>query len=159
MSTAALWTTPRRAPRSYVPHTTCTPSSRAASWIGSVTGPGTSLTTSQSSSGDVPVTKPVDAVSGRTTSSAPVAATQRRSQSAPLAQLAATVAGVSGAGEGAIWTAATVNARIGPSCGVGPASVRRPAGAPVYERAAVTSGPSHGRGEPAAYVQKACSIG
>src|SRR5919202_4460730 len=114
INTAALRTTPRRGPRSYVPQTTCTPSSRAASWIGSVTGPGTSLTTSQSSSGEVPVTKPVDAVSGRTTSSAAVAATQRRSQSAPLAQFAATVAAVSDAGDGAIWTAATVKGRIGP---------------------------------------------
>src|SRR5919202_2163259 len=112
MSTAALWTTPRVAPRSYVPHTTWTPRSRAACWIGSVTGPGTSLTTSHSSSGEVPVTNPVDAVSGSTTSSAPVAATQRRSHSAPFAQFAATVAGVSGAEDGAFWTAATVKARM-----------------------------------------------
>jgi hypothetical protein len=54
-----------------------------------------------------------------------VAATQRRTQSAPLAQLAATVPGESSAGDGAIWTAATVNGRIGTS-GIGcSASVRR----------------------------------
>src|SRR5919202_7133641 len=140
INTAALWTTPRRPPRSYVPHTTWTPSSRAASWIGSVTGPGTSLTTSQSSSGDVLVTNPVDAVSGRTTSSAAVAATQRRSQSAPLAQLAATVAGERGAGDGAIWTAATVNGRIETSRNDFPPAYVRLRTAPTVVTAAMVLG-------------------
>src|SRR4051812_28630399 len=105
ISTEELNTTPRSGPRSYVPQTRWTPSERAASCSGSVTGPGTALTTSHSSSGPSPVTNPVDAVSGSTTSSAPVASTQRRVQSAPAAPLAATIAGVTGPGSGAIWTA------------------------------------------------------
>src|SRR5205823_8345219 len=47
-----------------------------------------------------------------TTSSAPVASTHLRSHCAPLTQFAATLAGVSGPGTGAIWTAATVNTRM-----------------------------------------------
>jgi hypothetical protein len=54
----------------------------------------------------------VDADSGSTTSSAPAVSAQRRSHSAPLAQLAAIESAVSGPGIGAIWTAAAVKARM-----------------------------------------------
>ena len=56
--------------------------------------------------------KPVVADSGSTTSSAPVASTQRVSQSTHRSMFALTLSGLSGPGTGAIWTAAAVNARM-----------------------------------------------
>src|SRR4029079_17919632 len=55
--------------------------------------------------------KPVVAVSGRTTSSAPVASTQRVNQSTHFSRLARTPPGLSGPFTGAIWMAAAVKAR------------------------------------------------
>ena len=91
---------------------TCTPSSRATSCTGSVMGPGSSVTRSQSSSLEQPGVKPVVAVSGSTTSSAPVAATQRRTMSTQCSRLAAIVSGLRGAAVGATCTAAAVKARM-----------------------------------------------
>src|SRR6476620_468381 len=77
-----------------------------------MTGPGSSLTRSHSSSGVQSGVKPVVADSGSTTSSAPVASTQRVSQSTHFSTLALTASGDSGPATGAIWTAAAVNARM-----------------------------------------------
>src|SRR5680860_833251 len=77
-----------------------------------MTGPGSSETRSHSSSGAQSGVKPVVAVSGRTTSSAPVASTQRVSQSTHFSMLAFTASGLSGPATGAIWMAAAVKARM-----------------------------------------------
>src|SRR5471030_818223 len=82
-----------------------------------MTGPGSSETRSHSCSGEQPGVKPVVADSGRTTSSAPVASTQRVSQSTHLTMLASTTSRLSGSATGAIWTAAAVKARTSsPPC-------------------------------------------
>src|SRR5665647_3343708 len=77
-----------------------------------MTGPGSSETRSHSSSGEQPGVKPVVAVSGRTTSSAPVASTHRVSQSTHFSMLALTTSGLRGPMTGAVWTAAAVKARM-----------------------------------------------
>src|SRR5674476_873127 len=77
-----------------------------------MTGPGSSETRSHSSSGKQPGVKPVVAVSGRTTSSAPVASTHRVSQSTHFSMLALTTSGLRGPVTGAVWTAAAVKARM-----------------------------------------------
>src|SRR5665647_1338847 len=92
-------------------------SAAAAAWIGAMTGPGSSETRSHSSSGGQPGVKPVVAVSGRTTSSAPVASTQRVSQSTHFPMLALTTLALRGPATGAIWTAAAVKARMSSSPG------------------------------------------
>ena len=55
---------------------------------------------------------PVVADSGSTTSSAPVASTQRRVKSTHLSRFLRTDSGDRGPGTGASWMAAAVNARI-----------------------------------------------
>src|SRR6186997_1010537 len=83
-----------------------------------MTGPGSAETRSQSSSAEQSGVKPVVAVSGRTTSSAPVASTQRVTQSTHFSTLARTPSGLSGPATGAIWTAAAMKARMStPPCG------------------------------------------
>src|SRR5665647_3498001 len=79
-----------------------------------MTGPGSSETRSHSSSGEQPGVKPVVTDSGRTTSSAPVASTQRVSQSTHFSMLALTTSGLRGPATGATWTAAAVKARMSP---------------------------------------------
>ena len=77
-----------------------------------MTGPGSSETRSHSSSVEQSGVKPVVAVSGSTTSSAPVSATQRRVKSTHLSRFLRTTSGESFPETGAIWTAAAVKARI-----------------------------------------------
>src|SRR6476659_4858504 len=77
-----------------------------------MTGPGSSETRSHSSSGVQSGVKPVVADSGSTTSSAPVASTQRVTQSTHISTLALTASRDSGPATGAIWTAAAVIARM-----------------------------------------------
>src|SRR4029079_1512495 len=82
-----------------------------------MTAPGSAETRSQSSSGEQPGVKPVVAVSGRTTSSAPVASTQRVNQSTHFSRLARTPPGLSGPFTGEIWMAAAVKARTSAPAG------------------------------------------
>src|SRR5437762_4062115 len=85
-----------------------------------MTGPGTSLTRSHNASGDTPGVNPVLAASGSTSTSAPVASTQRSMRSTQAARLALTDSGVSGPGAGGTWTAAATNGSMASPSGPAP---------------------------------------